>query len=185
MKISRHCGVAGYQVRIRLSHVLECIRNLRFPFPTRDIICPKWNLLIHILGAGKTTIAAITSESLQKSFANESSIAVASIYCNYKDKTAQTPTTLLASIWSQIRREGTLDPEVEALYDRQPNSSPRLEDVCKILRAEVRLHELFFCHSIMSVATHVVRLDNASSLLHTINVTQKRGMLNTEVRPGP
>ena len=96
-------------------------------------------LLIDITGAGKTTIAAITSETLQKSYVNDSSVAVASIYCNYKDKMAQTPTTLLGSIWSQIRREGALDPEVEALYDRQPNSSPRLEAVCKILRAEVRL----------------------------------------------
>lgn len=76
------------------------------------------------------------AESLQATFAHDKSITVASIYCNYKDRTAQTPVNLLANIWSQLQ-EGSLDPEVESLHDRQSNARPRLDDVCKILRAEV------------------------------------------------
>ena len=69
---------------------------------------------------------------------------VASIYCNYKDKMTQTPVNLLANIWSQIRQKDSLDPEVEALYDRHSNARPRLDDICKILRAEVNRHTKVF-----------------------------------------
>ena len=57
---------------------------------------------------------------------------------------AQTPVNLLANIWSQIKQQGSLDPEVEALYDLQSSARPRLEDVCKILMAEVNKHTKIF-----------------------------------------
>ena len=89
-------------------------------------------------------MAAIVAEHLQKKYAREGSVALASIYCNYKDNMDQTPVNLLANIWTQIRRQGPLDPAVESLYDRNSNARPRLDDVCKILRAEInRLDKAF------------------------------------------
>ena len=69
-----------------------------------------------IPGAGKTTIAAIMTEHIEQNLIHDQSVAVACIYCNYKDKMAQTPVNLLANIWMQIRQKGGLSPDVEELY---------------------------------------------------------------------
>ena len=97
-----------------------------------------------IPGAGKTTIAAIMTEHIEQTMIHDQSIAVACVYCNYKDKLAQTTANLLANIWMQIRQKGGLYPEVEELYassvSKGSSTRPRLDDVIKILKAEVERH---------------------------------------------
>ena len=97
-----------------------------------------------IPGAGKTTIAAIMTEHIEKTLIQDQSIAVACIYCNYKDKMAQTPVNLLANIWMQIRQKGGLSPDVEESYassvTKGSSTRPKLDDVIKVLKAEVERH---------------------------------------------
>lgn len=97
-----------------------------------------------IPGAGKTTIAAIVTEHIERTLVHDQSVAVACIYCNYKDKMVQTPANLLANIWMQIRQKGGLSPEVEELYassvTKGSSTRPRVDEVIKILKAEVNRH---------------------------------------------
>ena len=97
-----------------------------------------------IPGAGKTTIAAIMTEYIEQTFIHDQSAAVACVYCNYKDKMVQTPANLLANVWMQIRGKGKLSPEMEELYTsagkKGSSARPRLDDICKILKAEVDRH---------------------------------------------
>ena len=97
-----------------------------------------------IPGAGKTTIAAIMTDHIEKTLVHDQSVAVACIYCNYKDKLVQTPANLLANIWMQIRQNGGLSPEVEELYAssvrKGSSTRPRLDDIIKVLKAEVDRH---------------------------------------------
>ena len=97
-----------------------------------------------IPGAGKTTIAAIMTEHIEQNLIHDQSIAVACIYCNYKDKMALTPVNLLANIWMQIRQKGGLSPDVEELYassvTKGSSTRPKLDDVIKVLKAEVEKH---------------------------------------------
>ena len=94
-----------------------------------------------IPGAGKTTLAAIMTEHIEQTFIHGQSAAVACVYCNYKDKLVQTPANLLANVWMQIRGKGRLAPEMEELYasaiTKGSLSRPRLDDIIKILKAEV------------------------------------------------
>ena len=94
-----------------------------------------------IPGAGKTTIAAITTDHIERTFVHDQSVTVACVYCNYKDKMTQTPANLLASIWMQIRQKSGLSPQVEELYARSvtkgSTTRPRLDEIIKVLRAEV------------------------------------------------
>ena len=97
-----------------------------------------------IPGAGKTTIAAIMTEHIEQNLIHDQSTAVACVYCNYKDKMALTPVNLLANIWMQIRQKGGLSPDVEELYassvTKGSSTRPKLDDVTKILKAEVERH---------------------------------------------
>ena len=94
-----------------------------------------------IPGAGKTTIAAIMTDHIERTFIHDESAAVACVYCNYKDKLVQTPANLLANVWMQIRGKGRLAPEMEELYasaaTKGSSARPRLDDIIKILKAEV------------------------------------------------
>ena len=97
-----------------------------------------------IPGAGKTTIAAIMTDHIEKTLVHDQYVAVACIYCNYKDKLVQTPVNLLANIWMQIRQKSALPPEVEELYNssvlKGSSTRPRLDDIIKVLKAEVDRH---------------------------------------------
>ena len=94
-----------------------------------------------IPGAGKTTIAAIMTDHIEQEFRQDESTAVACVYCNYKDKFVQTPANLLANICVQIRRKGTISPEMEELHvsavSKGSSTRPRLDDIIRILKAEV------------------------------------------------
>lgn len=97
-----------------------------------------------IPGAGKTTIAAIMAEHVEQTLVHDQSVAVACVYCNYKDKMAQTPANLLANIWMQIRQKGGLSSEVEELYassvTKGSSTRPRLDDIINVLKPEVDRH---------------------------------------------
>lgn len=84
-----------------------------------------------IPGAGKTMIAAIAIDHLLK-FAQNSSIGVAYVYCNYKDQERQDASSMLAALTKQLvqARPSTIEP-VEQLYRQHINQStkPSLEDI--------------------------------------------------------
>ena len=81
------------------------------------------------------------TDHIEQNLAHDQYVAVACIYCNYKDKMAQTPANLLANIWMQIRPKSALPPEVEELYNssviKGSSTRPRLDDIIKVLKAEV------------------------------------------------
>lgn len=70
-------------------------------------------------------------------------IGVAYIYCNYKDKDAQTPTNLVVGLWAQlVRKSGSLSTEVRDLYSQ--NSPPTLDEASKILQCEIARYSKIF-----------------------------------------
>ena len=105
---------------------------------------PRETLLCRgIPGAGKTVLASIAIDYLERAFRHKH-IPVVYIYCDYRKQQEQTPTNLLASILKQLLQHRILLPEiVKESYDRHVNSGtrPELEEIgamLKVLLAEFR-----------------------------------------------
>jgi hypothetical protein len=74
-------------------------------------------------------------------------VGIACIYCNYKEKDAQTPTNLVVGLWAQlVRRSGFVSAEVRDLYFTRvrQNSPPTLDEVSKILQGEIARYSKIF-----------------------------------------
>ncbi|KAL8837688.1 MAG: hypothetical protein Q9170_002420 [Blastenia crenularia] len=69
-------------------------------------------------GCGKTVLASIVVDDLRQHFSQEQETTVAVVYCEYKRQDMQTPSNLMASIWSQIIAVGPLATKVEDLFDQ-------------------------------------------------------------------
>lgn len=79
-------------------------------------------------------------DQLKKDFADEHKIAIACIYCNYKERDAQTVINLLASIWRQLaQHRDTLSEDVRNLYENHLRSSKPLDihEVTRTLHSEI------------------------------------------------
>ena len=78
-----------------------------------------------IPGAGKTVLAAIVVEYLQRTLPSNVS-AVAYIYCNYKERVQQTPNDLISSLIRQLAEQGRSIPgDLVLLYQRHAPSGTR------------------------------------------------------------
>lgn len=99
-----------------------------------------------IPGAGKTVLAAIVVEYLQRTLPSEIS-AVAYIYCNYKERVQQTSNDLISSLVRQlVEQEGSIPGDLVSLYQRHTTSKTRpsgLELQKLLLSAASRLSSFF------------------------------------------
>ena len=79
-------------------------------------------------------------DNLRERLKNDIDVGIAYIYCNYKEKDAQTLTNLVAGLWAQlVRNSGSLSTEVKDLYSThvRQNTPPTLDEVSKILQCEI------------------------------------------------
>jgi hypothetical protein len=84
---------------------------------------------------------------LRKQFKGEATFGIACIYCNYKEKDAQTPANLIASLWMQLVEDrSSLSTDVKDLYDDCVNrgTRPPLSEVSKVLQSEITKYTKVF-----------------------------------------
>ena len=86
-------------------------------------------------------------DNLRERLKDDISVGIACIYCNYKEKDAQTLINLVAGLWAQlVRNSGSLSTEVRDLYSThvRQNSSPTFDEVSKILQGEIARYSKIF-----------------------------------------
>jgi hypothetical protein len=86
-------------------------------------------------------------DNLRERLKDDISVGIACIYCNYKEKDAQTLINLIAGLWAQlVRNSGSLSTEVRDLYltHVRQNSSPTLDEVSKMLQGEIARYSKIF-----------------------------------------
>jgi hypothetical protein len=75
-----------------------------------------------------------------KLFFKDENVAIVYIYCNYKERLAQTVTNLIASLLQQIVQDRSATPNlVESLYNlhNSQNTRPTLEEFLEVLNSEL------------------------------------------------
>ena len=89
-----------------------------------------------IPGAGKTILTSIVVDELSTRFHEDSSIAVAYIYCNFKRQNEQTLEDLLISILKQLAQGRSLPQSVKSLHDqcKSKQTRPSIDDISTVLR---------------------------------------------------
>jgi hypothetical protein len=90
---------------------------------------------------------SIIIDNLRERLKDDISVGIACIYCNYKEKDAQTLINLIAGLWAQlVRNSGSLSTEVRDLYltHVRQNSSPTLDEVSKMLQGEIARYSKIF-----------------------------------------
>jgi hypothetical protein len=86
-------------------------------------------------------------DNLRERLRNDIGVGIACIYCNYKEKDAQTLTNLVAGLWAQlVRNSSSLPTEVRDLYSThvRRNTAPTLDEVQKILQTEIARYSKVF-----------------------------------------
>jgi hypothetical protein len=86
-------------------------------------------------------------ENLRERLKNDIGVGIACIYCDYKERDAQTLINLVTGLWAQlVRNSDSLSTEVRDLYSThiRQNSSPTLDEVSKILQAEITRYSKIF-----------------------------------------
>lgn len=93
-------------------------------------------------GAGKTVMVSIVVDHLQTSFATQSDIGIAYVYCSFERQEEQKTHHLLASLLKQLVQQRSKIPQcVEQLYDhsyRRKQHRPTTEDLMDALQTVVR-----------------------------------------------
>lgn len=77
---------------------------------------------------------------LRETFRDRRDVGVAVIYFNYKEKDAQTPRNMIASLCAQlIGSKGSVSNELRALYDKHliQGTHPTIQDLSGLLKAQV------------------------------------------------
>lgn len=90
---------------------------------------------------------SIVVDNLRERLKNDITVGIACIYCNYKERDAQTLTNLVAGLWAQlVRNNGSLPTEVRDLYSThvRQNTPPTLNEVQKILQSEIARYSKIF-----------------------------------------
>ena len=79
-------------------------------------------------------------DHLRQKFADNKSVGVAVVYCNYKEEFRQTTINLLAGIWRQlVQPGGTLSSEISLTYKthQERGTSLTLWEISEELRSEI------------------------------------------------
>lgn len=85
----------------------------------KTLFCPG------VSGAGKTIIAAIVVDDLQRNFETSPTVAIAYVYCDYRRQFQQKPVHLLASLLKQLNQKSSSIPQQgeKLLYEYSGTSS--------------------------------------------------------------
>lgn len=97
-------------------------------------------------GAGKTMMAAITVDHLQKTVQAQD-VGIAYIYCNYKARTDQTATNLLAAILKQLVQDRlSLTKSLSSLHDQHTiqKTRPSLDEIIGVLRSVLAHYSMVY-----------------------------------------
>ncbi|KAL9011958.1 MAG: hypothetical protein Q9180_009139, partial [Flavoplaca navasiana] len=109
----------------------------------RTLFCPG------IPGAGKTILASVVVDTLRTNQrTNSDAVGVTAIYCNFKEREAQTPHNLLAGACAQLIQNSMqpLPDALMSLYKRHSisNTRPSWEEINRILLDVARsLHKVY------------------------------------------
>ncbi|PGG96211.1 hypothetical protein AJ79_09680 [Helicocarpus griseus UAMH5409] len=100
--------------------------------PKQTLFCPG------IPGAGKTVLASVIIDHLQRRFQDDETIPVVYIYCNFKMREKQKIKDLLKSLLSQFiqqHRQPSLPKNIKDLYERheKQGTAPTLNELSKAL----------------------------------------------------
>ncbi|PYH90696.1 purine and uridine phosphorylase [Aspergillus ellipticus CBS 707.79] len=93
-----------------------------------------------IPGAGETILASIVINYLQKTFATKAHVGIAYIFCDYREKSNQNVTSILAAILKQLVQSIETVPEnLNTLYAalQATKSSPQRDEVIEVLELVV------------------------------------------------
>lgn len=107
----------------------------------KTLFCPG------IPGAGKTTLAAVVIDDLERRFANDPGVGIAYIYCNYKRQDDQTIGKLASSLLKQLTQTRSALPEcVRGLYRRHQlkNTTPTPDEIWQALESVTALYDKVF-----------------------------------------
>jgi len=77
----------------------------------------------------------------------DDNVAIACIYCNYKEQAEQTASNLVASLLKQmVYNHFTISDHVKSLYEChiEQNTFPSLDDFAKALKSEIRMYSKVF-----------------------------------------
>ncbi|CAI7644561.1 unnamed protein product [Penicillium bialowiezense] len=144
-------------------------------YPGQTLFCPG------IPGAGKTNMASIAIDELDRCHGSDSSVGIAYVFCSFRyyDDPRQSPDNILASIIRQlIRRLPLLPSTVQLLYEkhRSNGSRPSFNDLFKVFKDVVQTvsKQVF----IIIDALDECKPAGISRILNKISETQAFGNLN-------
>ena len=95
----------------------------------------------------KKSNSALTIQSLRLETRIDPNVGIAFLYCNYKEKRAQNPEDLLASICAQLmKKKQSPSKTVESMYHelKKLNSRPSLANIVMALKAECQRYKMVF-----------------------------------------
>lgn len=107
----------------------------------RTLFCPG------IPGAGKTILTAIVVDDLATRFANDPSVGIAYIYCNFRRQDNQKTTDLLESLLKQLTQGlSSLPDSLKSLYNtyKQRRTRPSLDEISTVLLSVVTSYSKVF-----------------------------------------
>ncbi len=90
-----------------------------------------------IPGAGKTVTSSIIISHLQSSFKGKD-VAVTCLFCNYRDRVAQTAEIFMANLLKQvIQQKTTISPELKDLYNEREKHRPTFAELARLFSHEI------------------------------------------------
>ena len=110
----------------------------------RTLFCPG------IPGAGKTILTAVAIEELTTMFEDNSSVAIAFVFCNFRREHQQSTRNLLASLLRQVAQRNSSLPAIsdalQLLHDRymKKQARPSVEILSKMLHSIVPAYSQVF-----------------------------------------
>lgn len=100
-----------------------------------------------IPGAGKTILTSIVIDKLETLFANDTTVGIAYLYCNFRRQDEQTVNELMAVLLKQLLQCLSNCPEsIKSLYEKhiQKESRPSLEEILSALKSVIKLYSRVF-----------------------------------------
>ncbi|MCJ1385533.1 hypothetical protein MMC17_008656 [Xylographa soralifera] len=121
----------------------------------RTIWCPG------IPGAGKTVLASIVVEHLEKEFHDDRNVRICYIYCSYKEHENHTMAGLIGNLLLQlIQRQNQIPNDIVTLYDKQKltRAKAQLGELSSLLHIEIQqLHKVFFIIDALDECLEAIR----------------------------
>jgi hypothetical protein len=102
-----------------------------------------------IPGAGKTILTSIVIDDLHTRFQDESSVGIAYLYCNFRQRDEQKAEGLLASLLKQLSQEQPSLPDiVKTLYyhHKKKQTRPSFDEISRSLQSVAAMYSRVFIY---------------------------------------